>query len=276
MFVHLFHFSPFHLHLHSYCLFCFHFCFLPHQRQTDSRDASLCNLRPTKRHPCGRRQWWGPPLPGDPLWGRSWTQGSNPWGSPALCTSPSASSETRYVSSRSPISPLLSCASEKNWFSLHSSWYSQCPWMPYSYGWCPQTQAGSLVKSVHDYIHTIFSPLWVFLTSDILCSWWFYAWTGGGYLSLCHFPPSGNERGGDFQIETNILLTSAKNNWVVLNRPARWWLLFSPSSYIYLSGKERNDAEWNDSKWNDDDASHPWTRSKHDPAKHPCSPATAR
>ena len=52
---------------------------------------------------------------------------------------------------------LLFCLVPRRRFgSLHSSWYSQCPWMPISYGWCPQTQAGSLVKSVHDYIHTIF------------------------------------------------------------------------------------------------------------------------
>ena len=138
-------------HLHHYCLFCFHFCFLPHKRQTDSRDASICNLRPTKRHTCGR-QCWGPPLPGDPLWGRSGTEGSNPRGTPALCASPSATPETRYVGWINFSSVL--CLRD---LVLSARWYS-CPWMPNSYGWCPETHAGSLVKSVHLPV-TIFAKL---------------------------------------------------------------------------------------------------------------------
>ena len=87
---------------------------------------------------------------------------------------------------------------------LSARWYS-CPRMPISYGWCPQTQAGSLVKSVHHDHATIFarllSPLHcVSLTSDILCSRWFDARAGGGHFSIRYFPPSGNERGGDFQL----------------------------------------------------------------------------
>ena len=41
----------------------------------------------------------------------------------------------------------------------------------------------------------------VSLTSDILCSRRFDARAGGGHFSLRHFPPSGNERGGDFQTQ---------------------------------------------------------------------------
>ena len=41
---------------------------------------------------------------------------------------------------------------------LSARWYS-CPRMPISYGWCPQTQAGSLVKSVHHDHATIFARL---------------------------------------------------------------------------------------------------------------------
>ena len=138
-------FSPFHLHLHHYCLLCFHFYFFPHKRQTDSRDASICHLRPPERHPCGS-QWWGPPIPGDPLWGWSWTKGSDPRGSPALCPSPSATPKTRYV--RVHFSSVLCHDGED--MVLSARWYS-CPRMPNSYGWGPLTQAGSLVKSVHDH-----------------------------------------------------------------------------------------------------------------------------
>ena len=106
--------SPTHLHYY-YCLFCFHFCFLPHKRQTDSRDASICHLRPTKRHTCGRQQW-GPPIPGYPLWGWSRTKGSDPRGTPALCPSPSATPETRYVG-RVHFSSSVLCQAEKIWFS---------------------------------------------------------------------------------------------------------------------------------------------------------------
>ena len=124
----LFDFSPFHrhTHLHHYCLFCFHFCFLPHKRQTDSRDASICNLRPPKRDTRGRQRW-GPPLPGDPLWGRSGTEGSDPRGTPALCPSPSATPETRYVGWIRFSSVL--CLGED--LVLSARWYS-CPWMPNS------------------------------------------------------------------------------------------------------------------------------------------------
>ena len=88
------------------------------------------------------------------------------------------------------------------------------------------------------------------LTSDILCSWRFDARAGGGHFSVCHFPPSGNERGGDFQIQKKFL--------------------------TFVSGKEWNDAEWNGTKWDDDDASDSRSRSKHDSAKYSSSSATAR
>ena len=81
-------------------------------RQTDSRDASLCHLRPTQGHSCSRR-WWRPPLPRDPIWGRSRTEGSHPRRAPALCPGSSAAPATRYVLTQGP-GLVMSCDARKD------------------------------------------------------------------------------------------------------------------------------------------------------------------
>ena len=99
------------------------------------------------------------------------------------------------------ISP-LSCALEKIWFSpLAGTVAHGCQTLmvgvPDS---CRQSCEVCPVSTILcQYSHNFFHC--VSLTSDILCSRWFDAWAGGGHFSICHFPPSGNERGGDFQIQ---------------------------------------------------------------------------
>ena len=108
------------------------------------------------------------------------------------------------------ISPLLSCAKRRRFGSLRS--LVQLP-KDANLIWLVSPDSGRQSCEVcpprsRDNICTT-SLHCVSLTSDILCSRWFDARAGGGHFSLCHFPPSGNERGGDFQLQKNWLIKSA-------------------------------------------------------------------